>query len=171
MMRKALIAAVGLTLGVAPGCVTDMDELKTATTEAAITMLPVAGSWDYKETSTVTGTCNAKFRQFEDGAFGVDSVTSNSFRIVPRNGTPAFTCNSNTTGGFSCPTRASLNLSFRSLGIDMALNMRAVVSGVFVSNRHVLGKQDLVINCSGAVCPLVGPNPCGYVVNFEARKL
>lgn len=171
MKRKALIAAVGLTLGVAPGCVTDMDELKTGTTEAAITMLPVVGGWDYKETSMVSGTCNAKFRQFEDGAFGVDSVTATTFRIVPRNGTPAFTCTSNANGGFSCPNRASLNLSFRSLGLDMSLNMRAIVSGVFVSNRHVLGKQDLVINCSGALCPLVGPNPCGYVVNFEARKL
>jgi hypothetical protein len=171
MMRKALIVAVGLTLGVAPGCVTDMDELKTETTESAITMLPVAGGWDYKETSLVSGTCNARFRQFEDGAFGVDSLTTTGFRIVPRNGTPAFRCTSNATGGFNCPSRAAVSLNFRQFGVDMTLTMQASATGVFVTNRHVLGKQDLVINCSGPFCGIVGPNPCGYVVNFEAKKL
>jgi hypothetical protein len=170
MTRIATVAFVGLALGVTSGCMTDMEEFTTGKTESAITVLPVAGSWDYKETSTVSGTCNAKFRQFEDGAFTVDSVTSTGFRIVPRNGTPPFSCLVNTSGGFNCPTRAALNLSFRPV-VDVALNMRASATGVFVNNRLVLGKQNLVINCTGSHCPIVGPSPCGYLVNFEARKL
>lgn len=171
MTRMAFVALVGLVLGVTSACVTDMEQdAKIESVESAVTISPVAGSWDYTEISSVSGTCNAKFKQFEDGAFTIDTVTATSFRIVPRNGTPPFTCNTNTAGGFTCPNRATLSLSFRPL-VDISLTMRATATGLFAHNRQATGKQDLVITCSGSACPLVGPSPCGYVVNFNVRKL
>jgi hypothetical protein len=166
-MRTVMIALIGLSL---TACVTNEGELDTSSVESAVTVLPVAGTWDYGEISTVTGTCNVKFRQFEDGAFNIDSVSGSTFRVVPRDGTAPFTCTSNVNGGFTCPNRAAATISLLPF-VDARITARATATGVFSTTRLVTGKQDLAITCVGSACPFIGPSPCGYVANFSAHKL
>jgi hypothetical protein len=170
-MRIALLAPIGFALAVSAGCVMDVeDEPETETAESAIMILPVAGTWSYGETSTVSTTCNSSLTQIEDGPFGVSAVLSTSFTVTPNDGTAPFICKSDTTEGFSCPNRASLFFDFRA-NFDAQVTVRAVASGKFLDSRHARGKQDAVLDCVGTQCNLIGPNPCGFVVNFEVHHL
>lgn len=172
MRRIAVVVCIGLALAVTSGCMMEMEdeEPDTESVESAVMILPIAGTWDYGETSTVTGSCNASLTHFEDGAFNVGPISTQSFTVTPRDGTAPFICKSNLTEGFICPTRATLSFDFRP-NFDARVTVNAVASGRFLDSRHVTGKQDAIISCTGSQCSLIGPNPCGYVVNFEAHHL
>jgi hypothetical protein len=170
MKRTAAVALVGLTLATS-GCVMEMDmdsEPETEEVESAITILPVAGTWTYGETTQVSGTCNASITQIESGPFQISSVTATGYRITPNDGTAPFTCTSNATEGFRCPNRATAFIDLRRF-FDAQLTIRASATGQFIDSRRAVGKQDFVVTCVGTKCHLVGPSPCGYVVNFEVH--
>jgi hypothetical protein len=168
-MRTALYAAVGFALWITAGCVADpQDEPETSTLESALTILPMAGTWTYTETTTVATTCNApsSVQHIESGPFEVGQVTTASFVVTPHDGTAPFTCKATTTGGFSCPTRAQFNIDLHSRGIDALIHVQATASGVFLDPSRARGKQDAVLTCTGTQCSVMGPNPCGFTVNF-----
>jgi hypothetical protein len=170
-MRIALALSIGFALAVAAGCMTDpQDEPETSSVESAITILPLAGTWFYDELTPVSTTCNFTVSHFDgDGPFEVGQITTASFVVTPHDGTAAFTCKATTTGGFSCPLRAQLFRDLRPSGIDAQVTIRATASGAFVDNQHARGKQDAVVSCVGTQCSVVGPNPCGLVVNFTTH--
>jgi hypothetical protein len=171
-MTRIAHVVFGVALAATSGCMMDdiEDEPETSSVESAVMILPTGGTWDYGETTTVSGNCNAAISHFEDGAFEVGGITSQSFTVTPHDGTSPFICKSNLNEGFSCPNRLTASFDFRPF-LDIQLTVRGVATGLFTDTRHARGKQDLIVDCVGAHCPLIGPNPCGYVANFEVHHM
>lgn len=171
MTRIAVVVFVGLALTLTSGCMMEMeDDPETAEVESAVMILPVAGTWDYGETSTVSTTCNANLSHIEDGAFEIGSITTQAFTVTAHDGTAPFVCKSNTTEGFSCPNRASMFFDFRRF-FDARVTVQAIAKGQFLDTRHARGKQDAILTCVGRQCNLIGPNPCGFTVSFEVHHM
>src|SRR5262249_23695808 len=99
----------------------------------------------------------------------IDQVVSASFRIVPTDGTDAFTCN--TTGAqFDCPNRASFVMDYHP-SIDAVLTVHAKVTGTFSDATHATGQQAPTADCVGTQCSVLGTVPCSFTVNFVIRAL
>jgi hypothetical protein len=156
---------------VTSGCATapdDGDQLNTDSIESDITVLPSGGTWTYDTLTPVSTTCSVSgITQGESGPFTMDTVTASSFRIVPQDGLPAFTC-SYSNAVFSCPNRATATIDLRPF-IDVAVTVRITATGVMSDSHHARGKQDASVTCVGSQCSLLGTMPCGFVDNFSVH--
>jgi hypothetical protein len=126
---------------------------------------PRAGAWLYGEITPVSTTCGPSTPTGEAGPFAIDQVVPASFRIIPGDGTAAFTCT--TTGAkFSCPNRASFVKDYRP-GLDAMLTVHATATGTFSDVDHATGRQTATVDCAGSQCGVVGTLPCGFTVDFK----
>ena len=130
---------------------------------------PSAGGWIYGEQTEVSSTCSATTPHGQAGGFAIDQVTASSFRVAPNDGTPAFTCTSN-SGGFSCPNRATFVMNYRP-AVDAVVTVHATASGVFHDPSHGSGRQNATVDCAGTQCAAIGPLPCQFAVDFAIDEV
>src|SRR5688572_1204455 len=128
---------------------------------------PQTGAWFYDEVTPVSSTCPANISN-GTGAFGIDSASSSSFRVIPNDGTPSFTC---TLAGkaFDCPTRAAATEDYRP-GFDAVVTVNALANGTFANSTQASGRQEATVSCAGTQCAATGATfPCTIKVDFVIR--
>ncbi|MEO8703078.1 MAG: hypothetical protein ABI867_23740 [Kofleriaceae bacterium] len=132
---------------------------------------PKAGGWHYAEVTPVSNTCPANTPTGENGNFLIDQVGATSFRVVPNDGTPAFTCTLAAGGAFDCPNRAAAVQDLRP-GIDAVITALATADGVFAAATRGNGGQTVDVTCAGTQCNLAGTGlPCRVAVDFRIEAL
>jgi hypothetical protein len=161
---------IALACAISAGCVAgpaqdDSPDLDAV--ESDLSIVPAAGGWVYGELTPVSGTCNGGVVHGESGPFTLDTVTTTSFRVIPNDGTIPFTC-SYSNGQFNCPNRATATIDLRPT-TDAVATVRVTATGAMSDSHHALGKQDAVVSCVGTGCGVIGPNPCGLIVNFSVH--
>jgi hypothetical protein len=130
-------------------------------------VVPSAGSWRYAEVTPVSSTCPAQV-QGEFGNFVIDMTSAAGFRVVPADGTAAFSCTL-ADGAFDCPDRAAFSEDLRPQ-IDAAITARAVADGSFSSETAGTGQQRATVSCTGSQCAALATFPCNLTVDFAIRK-
>jgi hypothetical protein len=130
----------------------------------AVDVTPATGMWQYGEFTPVSNTCGSAISTFEDGNFAIDSASSASFHIVPRDGTAPFTC-ALSHGGFDCRNRADRMVSKRP-AVDAVITVHATASGSFSTPTAGTGQQHVDLSCTGTQCTLA-PFPCAFTVDFS----
>jgi hypothetical protein len=125
---------------------------------------PRVGLWSYGEQTLVSTSCSATTPRGEAGDFDIEFVASTSFRIVPHDGTSAFSCTSS-SAGFNCPDRATFAMDYRP-GLDAMVAVHGTATGKFSDSGHGTGQQEATVTCSGTQCASIGPLPCMFRVNF-----
>jgi hypothetical protein len=132
--------------------------------EGGGSVAPQAGPWGYNDTLR-SSTCPQNTPTGELGGFGIDQVTANTFRVLPNDGTAAFSCNFDSTG-FECPDRGALTEDLRPT-IDAVITIDADASGVFPTSRSGNGEQSATVTCAGTQCAVLGATfPCTIVLDF-----
>lgn len=163
---------VGLALALAAGCALDIpdgdQDVETSSIESAVTVLPVEGFWFYDENAPIATTCNSGVPRTEDGLFFISHIDATTYRVFPGDDRPSFVCTM-TDAKFTCPDRFADQVDI--FGLDAVLTFQVSATGVYSDTRHGVGKQDVLVTCSGTQCGALAPMPCGYVHNFDVVAL
>jgi hypothetical protein len=126
---------------------------------------PRAGAWTSGNVTVVSNTCGAQGHAPDSTFDMIDQVTATSFRVVPSDGTPPFTC---TASGaqYSCPIASSV-MDLRPT-IDAVVTVHVAATATFMDSSHGSVKADLTIDCSGTQCGQMGGS-CDYKVEFPVQ--
>lgn len=126
---------------------------------------PRVGGWEYDEVTPVSSTCPGNLQQTGTGAFAIDTSSSQSFHVVPNDGTAPFTCTL-TGSAYSCPDRAAGMQDLRP-AVDAVVTVRAIASGSFSSATRASGRQEATATCAGTQCNATGASfPCTVKVDY-----